>query len=297
MLLHLAAIMALLPVGTAAAADAIVLPASEPYTIYYTTNGAAPAAPAIQNAYPTPLPSATTPSPPKPKPEESPENIQKNKELKKKLLKKYDLDNDNLTIRLDHTQHGPKGYINLMRKRLPDHVSDTTASTVSNENNHSRVNAIVQEFLTVEAALFGIKDLEELRETNYDVDERGLTSIRFQRYIDQLPLEDSSIQFFVRSTGEISSVSARVAPSPPELYEAVKKETLPETRILEIAEDTLRGVGFDVTVNPYMRQYIKTQKVAISTPPYVFWRVESYWNILIDAFSGEVVEKLSNIRR
>lgn len=280
LLIQLAAIAATTIFVQVALAQEIPFAASPPATIYYTTSGAEP------------ISEPTTDSSRK-----AAENERKNKELKKKLLKKYGLDKDTLTIRLEHTQHGPKGYISMWRNRSPGHDNDTKDTPVIKENTHSRVTSIVREFLTEEAELFGIADLNELREIHYETDVRGLTSIRFQRYIDQLPLENSTIQFFVRSSGEVSEVSARLSPSSPELYEAVKKETLSEERIRAIAEETLRGVGFDVTINPYMRQYIKAHKVAIATPPYVLWKVESYWNLVINAFTGEVIEKYSNIMR
>jgi hypothetical protein len=233
----------------------------------------------------------------KPESPEPVDNKQKNAELINRLQKKFDLDRDTLTIRLEHTQYGPKGHINLVLKVLPSDVASINNSTGTDENSHSRVNATVLEFLTEEAELFGIKNLDEWRETSFVTDGLDFTMMEFQRYIDQLPLENSFIKFFVSSTGQISSVSAELMPAPPELYMAAKKDTLTEERIRAIAEETLLRMGLDASTGLSGRNYLKAEKIAVPTPPYVLWKVESKGAIFIDAFTGEVLIKLSGTRR
>jgi len=283
LLLSITALMLLMTVGSASAADAITLRANEPYTVYYTTNCATPAGPAESYSFVSGQ-----------APVESPEDKQKNKDLKKKLLRKYDLDKDTLTIRVEHTQYGKLGRINLSFKKS---ISNDIKQSSANKLDRSLAKSIVKKIIEEEADLFGMIDLDELVETEYRVDELGFTVIALQRHINQLPVEFAFFRFFIRANGEISSVTANLFPSPPELYEAVKKETISEARAREIAESVLREVGYDVAANPYMREYIKTKKIAIPTPPYVLWKVESYWNIFINAFTGAVLEKHSNFRR
>ncbi len=287
-IVHLTAIMTMFTFAQMVSAEDTPLTASPPDTLYYTTNGATTSVPTSDATTNPPVPTSES--------SEKIKNDNKNKELKEKLLKKYDIYKDTFTIRLEHTQHGSSGYINMRYKESPGSINYKTSSIIK-ENYHSHVHAIVREFLKEEVELFRITDLDELRETRYEIDDLGFTLIEFQRYISKLPLENSRILFFIRATGEISEVSAKLILAPPELYEAANKEHIPESRAREIAEVALRELNYDANTNLSIRRHMRTGKIAISSSPYVLWKVESYWNILIDAFSGAVVEKIPNFMR
>jgi hypothetical protein len=271
-LLHLAAILAFMPTGIATAADTLALEASQPATSYYTTNGADP----LVNQ-----PSA---------------DEQTNKELKKSLSKKYKLDKNFVTIKLEHTQYGPKGRLKLSGKIVPPNLPTLDNTSNSKQDRQARAKAIADAFALEEMDLLGAVSPTELHVTQIKDDERGIFYVRYQRFIDSLALYNSFILIEVGAEGNIEWVDANIFPSPPELYEAVKKETLPETRIREIAEQNLREVGFDPDNDPSIRQYMQAEKVALPTPPYVAWKVESKWHYLIDAFTGNILEKQRNIR-
>ncbi len=289
LLLHLTIITLLNPAGAATAANALSLPASEPQTIYYTTSGAAPTA-IPTDSYPVPPKSAGTTYPAKPKPEESPENKQKNKELKKMLLKKYDLDKEALTIRLEHTPHGPKGHLHISGKMSPTNIPKKNNSLVLKLNKDSNAEAIALAFLEEEADLLGITDLNEYISHRIVVSAEGYTNIFFGRHINGISLDDTAIRVTVSPELFISSVSATLELAPPQLYAMAKQDTLPEEQIREIAVKVFKEVDHysDLT---NIKKSMTVQKIAIPTPPYILWKVESRWQILFDAFTGDVLEK------
>lgn len=105
----------------------------------------------------------------------------------------------------------------------------------------------------------------------------------------------------------IRSVSAYLVPPSPELYDAVKKKTLSEDKMRKIVEKDLKAAAESLETTPFEKSIIikewedvlkkmAMKKFAISSPPYVVWRVESVWEYVIDAFTGEILEKHSRIR-
>jgi hypothetical protein len=96
----------------------------------------------------------------------------------------------------------------------------------------------------------------------------------------------------------LSSISAEAVPVPPELYQAVEKETLGEEALLPIIEQDLKAEN----ILYKSIQATKTEKIAVPAPPYVLWQTEvtaigyfGSWRYRIDAFTGNVIDKRSTI--
>ena len=120
------------------------------------------------------------------------------------------------------------------------------------------------------------------------------TMVRYRRYINNLELKDMYIWIDIGPNGNIDWVSAELVPVSPELYEAVAKKTLAKDRILKIVEQNLKSAGID----PKAVRLLDIEKVAISSSPYVIWKVDvnltkgvGRWKYKINAFTGEILEK------
>jgi hypothetical protein len=218
------------------------------------------------------------------------------KKIKKYLLsKKYKIDNDVFTNRFYMTPYGPsggvllRGEINLKNKPVAVSFPETV------EEKKTWARQIAKVLFLEEAELLGTASLNEIRETNIDY-EPDRVFLRYQRYIGELPLNDVFIRIEVGPNGSIVWVDAELAPAPPELYEAVKRKTLSEKEIGDILADKLRAEGVDTTREPGLFDYGKYEKVALPDPPYVAWKVKTMIIFLLDAFTGEILQRRSNVR-
>jgi hypothetical protein len=219
------------------------------------------------------------------------------KEVKEYLIEKYQLHKihkDDLTSILQQTPYGPSGklHINSFEKPItPQNVVITDASV------QGRARAIAQAFLEEEASLFGITNMEEIREIRVNAikgDRGGVTSVHYRRYINNLELENMYIRITVGPEDTITNMDANLVAPPPELYQAVKKKILSEAEIRRIVEQDLESAGVD---SKDMR-VLSIEKAAIPSPPHVVWKVDinlkksgGRWKYRIDAFTGEVLEK------
>lgn len=225
------------------------------------------------------------------------------KEVKEYLMDKYQLHKihkDDMTSTLQLTPNGPSGnlYINSFERPItPQNITITDASV------QGRARAIARAFLREETTLFGISNMDEIREMRIDTftspyTKLTTTNIHYRRYIDNLELKDMYIGITIGQYENIRSVSAELVPTPPELYEAVTKKTLSEIEILKIVEQDLESVG----INSRDMRVLKVEKVVIPSPPYVIWKPDvnlkkgiGRWGYDINAFTGEIIKKKNTL--
>lgn len=208
--------------------------------------------------------------------------------LKKRLMDKYK-EIGEVTSTLQETPHGPSGKLYIHGEMAPDEVPVV-------EGEHAWERGMAKGFLKQEAAMFGITDMDEIQErlVSSSIGYYGeITHVHFHRIINGLVLENSYFHITVDAIRNISSVSAGVVPSPPELYEATKKPTLSEDKIIKIIEENLK-----TSKSKPNFKLNKLEKLAIHAAPYVIWSVDvilidklGRWKYRIDAFSGEILEK------
>lgn len=205
--------------------------------------------------------------------------------IKKYLSDKY-IEIRDVTSTLQETPHGPRGSIGISGNFVPK-------SVITEANKHDRLRAIAKSFIAEEPELFGITDLEELREYKFESAESGWTHIYYSRFIGDLQFE-SSIFVHINPEEQITSISGSVTPALPELYEAATKKTLLKDEIVKIIEQNFKSTGLD----PKNMRILRVQKFAVSYSPYVVWGANvnlkhgsGSWGYEIDAFTGEILKK------
>lgn len=215
------------------------------------------------------------------------------KEVKEYLIEKYKLRKHDVSSTLQHTPYGPEGKLHLRGDIVPKYI----ANAKEIKNREDRARAMAKVFLEEEAGLFGITNMDEIRKvkTNTIQGYKGqVTSVHYRRYINNVELENMYVRVTIGPDETITSVGAELIPTPPELYEAVKKKILTEGEILKIVKQDLESAGVD----PKEMRVLSIEKAAIPSSPYVIWKVDvnlkksgGRWKYRIDAFTGEILEK------
>lgn len=317
--LHLAVIMLIMPVVTASAADAISLPASEPYTMYYTTNGATPSAPTTQTitapaavASRAMLPANTyivqgtsvTP-PPEPLPGDVISIIQnagrkgkhyvKSQKLKihesryefeRHVKEKHGKKIRVMDFESTQTENGLKGYIFLVENKDPAILQLGDKCTDIERAN--RV-AVAKDFISENHELIGLTQNEELYE-------RGLKdnclNLYFDGYINGYQVAGSVYRVsFVPQWNY--SFSTHLQPITPEMYAAAQADALSPEEIAQIVYKDL-GIAIKGKTNDQLPK-LEMRKYLRSSEPYVYWKV-AYRNVYeINAITGEIFHKRPNV--
>lgn len=205
-------------------------------------------------------------------------------DIKKHLKDKYRMKGDHFVYsELEQTPHGPKGYISIEGGN-----GDLRSKVVSEGTKEERMRGMAKTLIEGEVSLFGIHDFEELRERKLVVNDLGITHLYFQRYIGDMPVEDSHVHVSFGPKEDINDITVKAVPMPPEAYHAAAKKTLGRGKIFRIINEDLGGIGVAVS---------KVEKLAIPEPPYVIWQVRTAdWDYRIDAFTGQILRKVSTIR-
>jgi hypothetical protein len=94
-------------------------------------------------------------------------------------------------------------------------------------------------------------------------------------------------------------VDVFLVPVASELYHAVTKETITEEEARKIVERDLKAHGSD----PRDINVLNIRKMATPTVPYVIWSLDvnvkrkpARWGYTIDAFTGDIREKMNTLR-
>ena len=159
-------------------------------------------------------------------------------------------------------------------------------------------------FLEESKTLFGAADFrKDLRRKSSLKDRHGATHISYHRQVGALPLEGAEVTTHIDSKGKIFAVTGNLTPMTPELAAA----TTPERLNLSIAQATARSaIETDLKsggVEPERVMQMVLEKVATVDAPYVVWKAdvilkngEGRWLYRVDAFTGMVVAKRSNLQ-
>jgi hypothetical protein len=211
--------------------------------------------------------------------------------LKQYLTDKYQKIDD-VTSSIQETPNGPQGSLHMRGKFLP---KNAPAATEGDRN--SRALATAKAFISEEATLLGLTNIDELRTTGPQMSKGfggDYADIYYRRYINGLKLDNFGIHITIGPDETMYFADADLLPASRELYQATSREMLKEGKIREIVEQNLISTGI-VAKNVITG---RADKVAISKPPYVIWRVDALlkagpgeWDYTIDAFTGEVLNK------
>lgn len=208
--------------------------------------------------------------------------------IKRHLVEKYKKSKDRIDSvmsNLQETPRGPRG-----RLSFRGHISLYTAKAGSGDPA-ARARAIANAFLKDEAELFGLPDVNELREQRLTIGDTGYTHIYYTRYIDNLPLEHSDVHIVIAPDEAIFYVDVSLVPVPSELYAAVTNKTIPETVARQIIEKDARTKNADI-------KRFKSGKLkiyAIPSAPYAVWKGSvslgggKRWEYDVNAFTGEII--------
>lgn len=223
------------------------------------------------------------------------------KEVKDYLMEKYKLHKGDVRSEIQQTPNGPSGKFHFMRD-LGGGIALKNIATINNvQGRENRARAIAQAFLREEATLLGISNIDEIREMKTDTftspyTNLTTTNIHYRRYIDGLELKDTYIGITIGHYETIRSVNAELVPTPPDLYEAVKKSTLTEDEAHKIMEEDLLSATNKSDSKEIDISEIK--KMAISTNPYVIWTANAgvrgdhgMWKYKLNAFTGEIIKR------
>jgi hypothetical protein len=147
----------------------------------------------------------------------------KKPELERKYLtEKYPgLEKKETFSNLKQTEYGPLGKLHISGKIAPK--GGWGGVLEGKENKDERARAIARAFIAEEVSIFGIFDMDELREYKFSRDELGNAHIKCQRYVGGLRVESSYIFIHVRPDETISSLMAEVV-APPCLISSCRKE-------------------------------------------------------------------------
>lgn len=212
-------------------------------------------------------------------------------EVKEYVIEKYKLKKDDVISEIQQTPNGPSGKLYIMGENI------TPKTVMATGDVKTRARSIAKAFLQEEAVLLGIPNIDETKEMAINVDTSPYTNltttnIYYRRYINNLELENASIQITVGHDEKIKTVIAELIPAPPELYEAVKKTTLTKDEAVNIIKRDLQLNRID----PNGIRKLNITKIAIQSQPYVIWRADvilstGRFGYSINAFTGEIVEK------
>ena len=206
---------------------------------------------------------------------------------------KYVHIDDFLTSNVQETPNGPLGNLGLRGNIKP-------TAEIQGETREERARAIAMAFIREEAALFDISNIEEIRERKIKTD-RGYggeyTHLYYDRYIGGL-LFGYDIHITIGPDETITHVGASLVPTPPELYQAVTKETISKEQVIKIVERVF-GAPKRATV-----KVLKVAKFATWRPPYVIWTAHASVFIdsvyasaadcafTINAFTGDILSRI-----
>lgn len=206
-------------------------------------------------------------------------------QVKKYFWNKYGDDADFRVdiVDIQKTAYGPRGKLYLSGIN----TSVKFKKALHLEDKIERAKAIAQAFIIEEAAHLGIADMTEIRENKARESSSGTVLLRYDRYIDDLKLDTAYIAIDIDSDENIQVVNAALVPASPELYKAVKKDTINRKQARKLAEADMEASGHKESKISII------EKLAIPNPPYVIWHVKSWWIYRINAFTGEITEKRS----
>ncbi|SNB46512.1 hypothetical protein SAMN06269301_1980 [Geobacter sp. DSM 9736] len=185
------------------------------------------------------------------------------------------------------TKHGLSGNVWLSGAMVPK--KQIAIDLAKEPDRHLRARAVAKAFMEDEAELLGISKPTEMRESKIFSAEGGngtYVTLIFDRFINGLSL-GNAIQITIGPQDNVTSVKAEIISVPPEAYEATKKTTLSEDDVKQIIEKDHKQQNVPVDI-----EEVTLNKLVIADPPYVVWTGQTIWAYEINAFTGEILQKL-----
>lgn len=306
--------------GAAFAADALSLPASEPATIYYTTNGATPVIPdaGITTSATSTVSLSATPAnyymaqgatiippaeslpgevislvpdagrkgkhyikPQKLKIHESKAEFERH--VKEKHGKRYKV----MDFDAKQSESGLEGYIYIVENKNSEILQ--LGETCTEEERVKRIT-VVKEFILSNPELIGLFENEELRVRS--IYREGCEDLYFDRYVNGYEFVGATLHFvFVPQFNY--SVGTSLKPINPEMYAAAQADALPPEEIVKIVYRDM-NISIDGSLGSQSPK-LRMHKYLRDTEPYAVWRVEGRYVHEINAISGEIINKRRNV--
>jgi hypothetical protein len=197
--------------------------------------------------------------------------------------------------KLKQTRDGPLGTLSV------DGVLGIARPEGRTREEHAR--ATTRAFLEKEAALLGLRDLAEIRETRIKFDDtekierlRGACYVNYERVLGGVPLIWNTYDFRLKPDGVIGNFHAAIVPVSDELDAAVRHKRIEGARARAIVEKDLEGLGLeksDLTVGePTLAGYYQA--------PFILWELRGRyrrgseqvsWYYGVDAIEGKIVRR------
>lgn len=297
LLILLTATMAFMSAGVASAADAISFPASEPQTIYYTTNGATPTTPVSNISAASTVSAIATfslvPNAGKGTSYKKPEKLkihESKQEFEKHVKQKHGNRFKVATFNVKQKEHGLEGFIDIIENKDPTILQ--LGERCTEEERAFRI-AIAKEVMLNNPEMIGLTENDELRERSITRD--YCNHFYFDRYINEF--EAPGVYHLIFQPQYNYSIYAELDPITPEMYAAAQQKGLSEE---EIADIVYKDLNIPTTDNNGKRlkklPKLEMRKYLRNKVPYAYWRV-AYKNVYeIDAITGEIAFKQPNIR-
>lgn len=191
------------------------------------------------------------------------------------------------------TPLGPEGDLFITGNIVPRKKAEINLSALP--DRHAKSMAIAKAFMEDETVLLGVDNPDELRIFNISTDKGAggdYTDITYQKYVNGIRYQ-GGIHLTIGPDYNVRGVSATLRPVSPEVYKATKRKTLTEEEIRAIVDNDLTE---DEKRDYERKKGVMTfKKYAIASPPYVIWETSKEYTYTIDAFTGKILTKHSNI--
>lgn len=190
------------------------------------------------------------------------------------------------------TKDGKYGHFSLGGVIVPQKKPEVSTEP----NREARAREIAKAFLEDEQALFDLKDINEIKESNISTDKMPhgeYTHLNYNRFINGIEVEGAYIHIVVGPSEDITSVQSNLVAIPRAAYETSANASISQKEIISIveadhSEQDIKRYPKDNTVKTF-------KKIVIASEPYVIWDVFYRYIYRINAFTGEILSKRSAI--
>ncbi len=187
------------------------------------------------------------------------------------------------------TKGGYSGYISVREPIMP-----------KSANLEDSLETIANKYLTEYANLLGVNDVNSLQKVAYS--QGNHADVFYYDYvINGIPLRNWRIHVMVSKPGKQANVSGTITPITQKMISAARKPTLSRSQIKQWAvgkESQLHGkkaiAGKNQTEPGYDIRRLGQERVAkfvIAEYPYVVYLIEGHFNYVVNAFTGEIIDK------
>ena len=221
--------------------------------------------------------------------------LNKSNNIDTRLLKKYKLTHIDI-------QDSDVGAVGLFR--INGALTPTDYVPLKEKDRLLRSKNLSDKFIATEASLFGVKNaVNDFKEKSNVIDRHGNSHISYYRFVNGLRLDKMEIVVHIDQTGKVFSVNGNIVPISPSTEELIKaknqKGLLKRKQVVAVILEDLKNSKIEKDAVKIK----KLEKLAISTEPYVVWKGDvvltkgrGRWFYLIDAHTGNIIDKRSGVR-